>query len=314
MHIVCTTLQGGRRSCTGLCKIALAGVLAAVLACACTTRADEATDTAATSTKPVKRVDPLSVVSLYLEAQLGGTQVTQATGFVVKERDLHFLVTNWHVVTLRDPETGKPVLKHGSTGRPIADPDSLRIWHHGKQLGTWVTRVEPLREPDGSPRWIEHKEGRSVDVVAVPLQNIDEHVQVYPLDRGLADIDMALDVAMPISIIGFPAGFTGPHRFPIWKTGHIASDPELDYDGRPMFLIDATTRGGMSGSPVMLRSWAFRNQAGTTVFTQGMRTRLLGVYSGRLGGSKTEIGKVWRAAVLEEIVARAVQERSHARP
>ena len=109
---------------------------------------------------------------------------------------------------------------------------------------------------------------------------------------------------MPVSIIGFPAGFTGPYRFPIWKTGHIASDPDLDYAKRPMFLIDATTRGGMSGSPVVTRLWSFRNREGQVVFTAGMRTRFLGVYAGRLGGSTTEIGRVWRPGVIDEILDR----------
>ena len=52
---------------------------------------------------------------------------------------------------------------------------------------------------------------------------------------------------MPISIIGFPLGMSGPSRMAIWKTGHIATEPDVDYNGEPFFIIDATTRQGMSG-------------------------------------------------------------------
>ena len=45
---------------------------------------------------------------------------------------------------------------------------------------------------------------------------------------------------MAISVIGFPLALTPIGLFPIWKTGHIASEPEVPYKViYPAFLIDA---------------------------------------------------------------------------
>jgi hypothetical protein len=86
---------------------------------------------------------------------------------------------------------------------------------------------------------------------------------------------------MTVSIIGYPYGLATAHAWPIWKTGHIASDIDLDYDGRPAFLIDATARSGMSGSPVVHRtSGGFTTRSGDVIYSTGVRpaTRFLGVY------------------------------------
>jgi hypothetical protein len=108
---------------------------------------------------------------------------------------------------------------------------------------------------------------------------------------------------MPVSIIGFPFGLSTAGAWPIWKTGHIASDPDLDYDDRPAFLIDATTRAGMSGSPVVLRSYGgYASSKAHMVIGGGPGTRFLGVYSGRIH-NQAEIGRVWRPSSIKEILA-----------
>ena len=111
---------------------------------------------------------------------------------------------------------------------------------------------------------------------------------------------------MPVSIIGFPLGLTSEGAFPIWKSGHIASDPDLDYNGLPAFLIDATTRGGMSGSPVVLRLLGgYSTRSGSTIMTQTRPSTLfLGIYSGRVHG-ESEIGIVRRPKVISEVLERA---------
>jgi hypothetical protein len=140
---------------------------------------------------------------------------------------------------------------------------------------------------------------RRVDVVALPLSS-DSQIKIYPLDLTLADSDIVVQVAMAVSIIGYPFGLAVAGRWPIWKTGHVASDPELDYDQRPVFVIDATTRGGMSGSPVVARFYGgYMMKKGYAL--GGTGTRLLGVYSGRVHG-EAEIGLVWRPRVISEIL------------
>ena len=49
-------------------------------------------------------------------------------------------------------------------------------------------------------------------------------------------------------IIGFPCGRSSTGKMPIWKTAHMAPEYDLDVEGARAFLIDATTREGMSGA------------------------------------------------------------------
>jgi len=247
----------------------------------------------------IKRIDPLSTRSLSLATLVAGTPLAVATGFIVEFQAKPYLMTNWHVVTGRDPATGKIEDANGQV------PDQIAVWHHGKALGTWHRRSESLFGTNGKPNWIEHPKGQNVDVIALPLKSIDSDIKLYPLDLSLANTDMIPVVAMPVSIIGFPFGLSGPGKFPIWKTGHIATDPELDFDNSPIFLIDATTRPGMSGSMVVLRlTGGYQTKSGGSVLAgSGIATRFLGVYSAQQ--RQSEIGKVWKPEVIIEILGRA---------
>ena len=129
-------------------------------------------------------IDPLSASSLFVELLCDSCPLGSATGFVVSSNGKHFLITNWHVVSGCDPETGCPLLHCG------IPPERLRIYHHGQTLGTWVTREEVLHGDDASPRWIEHPNGKTVDVAALPLEQLDKEVALWPLDLALAQTDM----------------------------------------------------------------------------------------------------------------------------
>lgn len=241
-------------------------------------------------------IDPLSVCSLLVETAANNRPLATATGFCVKKGDRVYLITNWHVVAGRSPETGALLSATGAV------PDQIRIAHHAAQkLGSWVIKTERLYEEDGVKRWLEHRSGQRIDVIALPV-SIAPDVTPYPFDTSLASFDMLVSVAMPVSIIGFPFGLSTVGAFPIWKTGHIASDPDLDYDNKPAFLIDATTRGGMSGSPVVLRSYGgYSSSRAAMTVGMGPVTKFLGVYSGRIH-EQAEIGRVWRPSVIEEIL------------
>ena len=160
-----------------------------------------------------------------------------------------------------------------------------------------------FRSDDGHIQWIEHPAGRAIDVVALPLKNTGSDVAVYPLSLALSETDMVPQVAMPVSIIGFPYGIATGTGLPIWKTDHIASEPDVDFDGRPAFLIDATTRAGMSGSPVVLRLLGgYHTKSGALMMgASSPRTKLLGLYSGRIHGD-AELGRVWRPYLITEIL------------
>jgi hypothetical protein len=242
-------------------------------------------------------IDPLSVTSLQVEIFTGGTQVSSATGFTIERNGSYYLVTNWHVVTGINPDTNEVLSRNADV------PDELRVWMHVDPLGNWRQIRIPLLDPSSKELYLVNSDGQSTDVVIVPLLNLPDQIRVYRFDLSLSETDMIPDVAMPVSIVGFPHGISAAGKFPIWKTGHLASEYDLNYADKPVCLVDATTRGGMSGSPVVMKmNGGYRTNDGRYILAGGVTTRFLGIYSGRIHND-IEIGKVWKPVVLDQIFA-----------
>ena len=241
-------------------------------------------------------IDEFSTKPLYLETCLDRTKIGVATGFVVKKNNLFYLITNWHVVTSRNPFDNQPLSDTG-----IADPSVLKVWFHGSKLGRWTQKEINIIDRDGNELWLEHACGNEIDVVAIPFE-ISSDVNIYEVDLALADFDLMVYPSEAVSIIGFPEGLTSGGKLPIWKTGHIASDIDLDWNGKPAFLIDATTKSGMSGSPVIAKRVSiYQTSQGNKI---GNAVRLLGIYSGReISESGIEVGFVWKPKVISEILS-----------
>ncbi|OEZ85656.1 hypothetical protein JAB8_38380 [Janthinobacterium sp. HH106] len=246
-------------------------------------------------------IDPLSATSLHVVSMFNGIELASATAFTIESNKTPYLVTNWHVVTGRKPDTGDCIDKIHA-----AIPNILRVRFHTKgKFGQWSHVDIQLFDEDQHSLWQEHPLGKEVDVVAIPLPpEVTAQVAIYPLDLALAAVDMIAMPAFPVSVIGYPLGLSAGQSWPIWKTGHIASDPDIDFEpGRPVFLIDATTRSGMSGSPVVLRLHNYERSDGSHVMHIGRATKFIGIYSGRIH-EDSEVGKVWRPSVLSEILNR----------
>ena len=242
-------------------------------------------------------IDEFSCKPLYLETHRGQQKLGVATGFVVDNNGAKYLITNWHVVTARNPFNNRQPLS--LTG--VADPDMLKVWFHGNTLGTWIRKDVRLINDNGDNLWLEHERNEQIDVVAIPL-TITEDITIYPIDLTLADFDLKIYPSEAVSIIGFPKGLTFAGILPIWKTGHVASDIEIDWDGKPAFLIDATTKRGMSGSPVIAkRVCIYQTSRGNNM---GNAVKFLGVYSGReISEDEVEVGYVWKPRVISEILS-----------
>jgi hypothetical protein len=90
-----------------------------------------------------------------------------------------------------------------------------------------------------------------------------------------------ITVASSVCIIGFPFGLASYKALPIWKTGSIASETSVPFQNLPCFLIDAATRGGMSGSPVYaVFRGTYPAESGGIVMKDEC-SRFMGIYSGR---------------------------------
>lgn len=99
----------------------------------------------------------------------------------------------------------------------------------------------------------------------------------------------------------------GGGALPVWVQGAIATEPTVDWDGLPRFLIDSRTRQGQSGSPVVLYREAgiTTDEDGKHFIVPGPHERFIGVYSGRVSPD-SDIGIVWKARVVREIVEAAL--------
>jgi len=110
-------------------------------------------------------------------------------------------------------------------------------------------------------------------------------------------------VADFVNIVGFPFGVTAAGAIAIWTKGAIASEPEIDFDMRPCFLIDARTRQGQSGSPVIAYSPGGPTvmEDGSLAILTGTAVNLLGIYSGRIN-KESDLGMVWKPRAIQDIV------------
>lgn len=252
-----------------------------------------------------KRIAEPSVMSLFLRMQFQGAPLSSGTGFIVNTRQGSALITNWHNVTGRNPQTGQ--LLDSQTG---AVPSEVVIFHNrAGQLGTWIPTVEPLYNSDGKPLWREHPMfGQRVDCVALPLTHLTGVQRYpYPLSTETDNVSsrmIAVTPAEPVSVVGFPFGLRSGGSLAIWATGFVASEPEIDHDDLPLFLIDCRGRPGQSGSAVI----AYRaggmvalDDGSTAAFSSPV-WRFLGIYSGRIN-DQSDLGMVWKARAIEELIA-----------
>lgn len=223
-------------------------------------------------------------------------ELATGTGFVVISNSGPVLVTNRHNLTGRNNISGDVIHKQG------AIPDSILIEHNKKGCpGAWVQKKEYLFQNE-LKLWREHPFlGSKVDVVALPLTDLAD-VDLFAYDFN-SDPKILIRPSEIVSVIGFPFGRTANGYFAIWSTGFVASEPELDFDDQPKFLIDCRTRPGQSGSAVI----AYRSggllpiEGGGSAAFGGPVSRLLGIYSGRLN-PESDIGIVWKTAAISQVV------------
>src|SRR5687768_15725482 len=127
-----------------------------------------------------------SVASLLLVPRVNENELGSATGFLIEYQSVVYLISNWHVLAGRNPLTGASM--HPSGAWPDED---VVIQNKAGALGSWIPKVQPVRDTTG-PLWLEHPTlGRKVDVVALPLTDTTE-VEVYTHDPRGSNVDVAI--------------------------------------------------------------------------------------------------------------------------
>jgi hypothetical protein len=249
----------------------------------------------------VSTIDQYSVATVPITMAFQNTELASGTAFIWINSGQHFLVSNWHNLSGKDPRTGKHLSK------TAAEPDRLvGFWNSAARLGDKYQHEVAIRDHAGRPKWWVHPTyGSRVDVIALPIPPIP-NVDMYPINAMPQAKDMRLAIGNDVFVLGYPFG-VGPAGLPIWKRGSIASEPEVIDQADPHILIDTASRPGMSGSPVILRQrGGYQSDNGDHVLGVGDSTRLVGVYSGRLSTTDpkdAQLGLTWPTFLLEEIIA-----------
>jgi hypothetical protein len=244
-------------------------------------------------------LDPLSGTSLRLTIRHDNIEIGVGTGFVVQKGSHYYLITNRHIV-LACSENKDP----NDVGSWLC-ADNLLILHDKlNRPGEWILVEEKLYDEHKVKLWREHPNigtapGSSIDVVALPLTHT-AGVGFLPLDLETRKADLRIGPGDTVTIVGFPFGLAQAAGLAIWKTGTIASDTIVNYDGKAKFLIDTTSRPGMSGSPVYARRvGSYQSTSGQMMFGSGSITKFLGVFAEE--SQAAEIGVVWKADVVQSL-------------
>lgn len=260
-------------------------------------------------TDEATEVNQYSLCSYYAEIYFNEIKLSSGTCFFTKRNERVYVITNWHIASGRDADTKVALDKMGSI------PNKLRIFVPVDcKDGTCYYDVSSfvdvsLRDEDDQPLWYEMTVGdRTVDVVAIPLENTEFCFSLIESGEEPFNKNTGIEITSEIYIVGFPFGNDYGYT-PIWKKGSVASEPNIQMEGLPYFFADTATKQGMSGSPVVM----YQRRPMTIVsesegkFSRNM-TKLVGIYSGRIGAysesrNDAQLGRVWHASVIDEIIA-----------
>ena len=245
------------------------------------------------------KIDPYSLATVPVRQCYSATTLGEATAFVWERRDTLYLITNWHVVTCRNYTTGRHLANHAG------EPNKLiALFNPKERTLDKLTRDVSLRDANEKPKWLVHPPHRhKVDVVAIPLSRSDGEVRFEPINKLDRD-PLRVEIGMDVYVLGYPFG-APPPSLPVWKRGSIASEPQLARLTQNYFLVDTASRPGMSGAPVIRRSWGSHlTESGTSLQSRGA-TKFVGIYSGRLATNDpldAQLGIVWPESLITEII------------
>jgi len=227
------------------------------------------------------QLDQLSFCTTPIYLLKGDTVVSQGSGFIygnILDQDNGFctadifLITNYHVLTGYPPE---------DSGKFLGDNVTFFI-HENQNNPKCVRKINrPLFTKAKIPAWITSDKYPYADVAAIWLSPKIFHDISSPsiISSNYLDKNMQKQPTSKISIVGYPYNFFDSVNYlPIYKTGSIASDPAINFQDNPLFIVDASIYPGMSGSPVFLigdGSWQDNNGN----ILSGYQRELLGIFS-----------------------------------
>ena len=250
--------------------------------------------------------------------------LSDATGFIYNRNNKQYLVTNLHVVSGRDIYSGKILDIYQAIPELLMSFPSLYEPKTGRIEKTSLYLKKFLYDQNDVPLWLIHPNyKRNIDIAILPLDKLNPPINFFAIN-DVPCINTKISVADDVFVVGYPLalGTNENKDFPIWKRASIASEPSINYfnDGRKAFVIDGTTREGMSGSPVFFYSNFTQSstQDGGKCFSMSLQRtfNFLGIYSGRLRGNNTKekesfLGLVWKKELIDEIIDGNVRDEAY---
>ncbi|WP_371799094.1 trypsin-like peptidase domain-containing protein [Streptomyces sp. NBC_01707] len=198
----------------------------------------------------------------------GAKSASVGTGFIMTASlengdQCPMLVTNKHVLA-----GAQQLVAHFIPRKPEANVPDL-----GQAVAVDLPPTMYVGHPDPT-----------VDIAVMPLAPTllllanKLFIQALPLSLLATELpDLYTDAIEEITFVGYPNGHRDPMNFtPIARRGITATPLQLDFGGKPMFLVDGSVFGGSSGSPVFLFNQG-TYRSGPNVITAGSRIALVGI-------------------------------------
>ena len=275
----------------------------------------------------LEQIDPLSFTTVRLQTLYNDQHLSNATGFFYggffDGKPNIWLATNWHVLAGR--HTSPP---HNAMHSKGAIPNRVR-------LNLILKANQPEYTPGGPPVllkehfidlynqgglafWYQHAQGPVFDVAVLNLHPLIETCEMRGINHVALNNDMAIQIGNQIFILGYPLGFQHFAETPIWKAGVIASEPNQEtHESRNRVVIDATTRQGMSGSPVIMRQKTHYISEQGDIVAEANATRFIGIYSSRPDiavatdindeDRRAEIGFFYKSGCVYDAIMRGIR-------
>ncbi|MEX2411022.1 MAG: serine protease [Candidatus Paceibacterota bacterium] len=252
--------------------------------------------------------------------------VSQGTGFFyvqeVEEKQIVYLVTNYHVLTGSAPNEDE---------EPIVNNISFQFHKDANNPGSVKTVRFPLFTKNDDSIWLKSEKVPEADLAVFPLPStLFENCEMNCVSKKWAtESPLKVRPSSEVSIIGYPYGFYDKQNaLPIWKTGNMASEPEINFDNKPLIMVDISAFPGMSGSPVFAIFYGMyeTTEGGTTV---GGARKFLGIYAsmqmlrehkyleelaqktnkGITIEESLELGHVWKSELIVDLIENIDVER-----